>query len=184
MNRQIIIIYDTIRSEQQFQSAVFKELNDFLKKTGCRANVSYPFTQLRDLHRYYQHTLYCVKIREALGLEDAIVCYRDIIDYHMILNFENCVDLRFLIHGAVKILTEADEMNDSNYVETLFTYLRCGRNLTEAAKQMSLHYNTLKYRINRIISMTGLDFTDDREVFKLMVTERVIRILKRKKGTE
>ena len=44
---------------------------------------------------------------------------------------------------------------------------------------MSLHYNTLKYRSNRIVSLTGLNFEDDREIFKLMVTERVMKILDR-----
>lgn len=180
LNRQIIIIYDTIRTEQEFQTGVLGELEQFLKQAGCKANVSYPFARLRDLYGYYQQTLHCIKIREALGFEEVTVRYEDIIEYHMILSFGTSVDLRFLIHGAVKILTEADKENDSDYVATLFTYLRCGRNLREAAKQMSLHYNTLKYRINRIISMTGIDFEDEREIFKLMVTERVMRILEGK----
>ncbi len=179
LNRQIIIVYDTIRTEQEFQNQVLKELEHFLKSAGCRANVSYPFSRLRDLYEFYQQTLHCVKIREALGFDDTLIRYEDVIDYHMILSFSGSADLRFLIHGAVKTLMEMDRANDSSYVATLFTYLRCGRNLTEAAKQMSLHYNTLKYRINRIVSLTGLNFEDDREIFKLMVTERVMKILDR-----
>lgn len=38
--------------------------------------------------------------------------------------------------------------------------------MSVAAKKMYLNYNTLKYRVNRIVEMTGLDFGDSQTIFQ------------------
>ena len=66
LNRQIIIVYDTIRTEQEFQNQVLKELEHFLKSAGCRANVSYPFSRLRDLYEFSRpDASFCENSRKA-----------------------------------------------------------------------------------------------------------------------
>lgn len=177
LNKNLVILYDTDKTEEEFEKRTLREFRELLDLFHCRANISYPFSRLRDIHRYYTQTLYCIEMRKVLDLPELLVRYDDVIDYHMIFSFGKTVELSTLIHPSVRTLLEADEANDSNYVQTLFTYLACGQNLSDAAKKMSLHYNTLKYRVNRIISMTGIDMKDEREIFKLMVTEKALKIL-------
>ncbi len=177
LNKNLIILYDTDKTEEEFRRKTLEPFAELLDLLQCRANISYPFSQLRDLHQYYMQTLHCIKMRKVLQCSDILLRYDDIIDDHMIYSFGETVDLNTLVHRSVRILLEADKTNDSNYVQTLFTYIACGRNLTEAAKEMELHYNTLKYRINRIVSMTGVDLQDERVIFKLMVTEKALKLL-------
>lgn len=176
LNRHIVILYDTDRTDKDFREYVLGDIRSVMKTEDCRANISHPFSSLTELYSHYVQTLHCIKMREVLGCEKTLLNYDDVIDYHMIFNFFDTTDPGALIHSSVKTLMENDRLNDSSYVETLFTYLKCGRNLSDAAKRMSLHYNTMKYRINRIISMTGIDFEDERVIFRLMVTERVLRL--------
>ena len=94
----------------------------------------------------------------------------------MLLNFSEQVNLDLLLNNAVKELQQTDSDNDSDYTNTLFTYVNCQQNISKAAEQMQLHYNTLKYRINRIISMTGIDLNDENTVFSVMISERILQI--------
>ena len=116
---------------------------------------------------------------DILEIGSSVLRYDDVIEYHMIFSFGKIAGMETLLHHAVRILLKADRENDSDYTETLFTYISCGQNLSDAARMMGLHYNTLKYRINRIIAMTGLDLKDEKTIFKLKVTERALRILHR-----
>jgi DNA-binding PucR family transcriptional regulator len=115
-------------------------------------------------------------IREVMDLRDSIVKYNEVIEYHMLLTFSEQTDLDLLLNDAIKELQKADSDNDSDYTNTLFTYVNCQQNISRAAERMQLHYNTLKYRINRIISMTGIDMNDENTVFSIMISERVLKI--------
>lgn len=43
---------------------------------------------------------------------------------------------------------------------------------------MYLNYNTLKYRINRIVEMTGLDFGDAQTIFRLQLSFMILDMKK------
>ncbi len=172
-----VIICDTEQTEERFCRQILPGFADLMEETGCRAGVSYSFRKFRDLYRHYRQTLSCLEMGEILEIGSTVLRYDDVIDYHMIFSFGKAAGLRTLVHRSVQALLKADRENDSDYTETLFTYISCGQNLSDAARIMGLHYNTLKYRINRIIAMTELDLKDERTIFKLMVSERALRVL-------
>ena len=41
---------------------------------------------------------------------------------------------------------------------------------------MFIHYNTLRYRINRITELTGIDFKNARTIFLISISERILNI--------
>ena len=177
LNPYGVFICDTESGEEEFLRQVQSNFAEVLVSFGCRANVSYPFAKLRELYGHYRQTLHCIRMRQALGMDEILLRYDDVIDYHMVFSFGKVLDADTMIHPAVRVLLETDEENDSDYAQTLFTYISCSQNLSDAAKEMGLHYNTLKYRMNRIVAMTGLDLKDERTIFKLMVTKRALRLL-------
>ena len=152
------------------------EFSSLLESNNCRANISFAFSRLTEFYKFYIQTIDCIKMREILGYSDTIILYSDIIDYHMLLCFAEQVDMNLLIHESVTELLKIDRDNDSNYAETLFIYVNCQQNLAKAAEKMSLHYNTLKYRINRIVALTGADLSDKDTVFSIMVSEKILKM--------
>ncbi len=176
LNDYIVVLYDTKTLNEAFSQEMLQEFADLLGRYNCVANISYPFNSLKDFYLYYVQTVYCMDIREKMDLHIPVLRYQDIIQYHMLINFSEQVNLDLLLNKAVKELQQTDRDNDSDYTNTLFTYVNCQQNISRAAEQMQLHYNTLKYRINRIISMTGIDLNDENTVFSVMISERILRI--------
>lgn len=54
-------------------------------------------------------------------------------------------------------------------MQTLATYVACGRSLEATARELYVHPNTVRYRLRRISAITGWDPTDAREGFVLQV---------------
>ena len=55
------------------------------------------------------------------------------------------------------IVEEYDAENSTNLTETLITYIRCNSSLDKTAEHLSQHEQTIRYRMKKIYSLTGLD---------------------------
>ncbi|MFF0792560.1 helix-turn-helix domain-containing protein [Streptomyces spiralis] len=65
-----------------------------------------------------------------------------------------------LLQGSIEVLRELDEKRNSDYIATLLAYFDAACDLTEAAKLLYIHRNTLRYRLQRIQQLSGLNLDD------------------------
>jgi DNA-binding PucR family transcriptional regulator len=56
----------------------------------------------------------------------------------------------------------ADTESDARLRETFRVFLNAGASYTLAAEQLTLHFNTVKYRVGRALARRGRPITDDR----------------------
>ncbi|HEV7536401.1 MAG TPA: helix-turn-helix domain-containing protein, partial [Acidimicrobiia bacterium] len=61
--------------------------------------------------------------------------------------------------------------------KTLSTYLECGGNYDETADSLAIHRSTLRYRLQRIREVSGLDLGDVDSRFNLHAATRAWRVL-------
>jgi DNA-binding PucR family transcriptional regulator len=55
-----------------------------------------------------------------------------------------------------------DTESDARLRETLRVFLRCGSSYKQAAEELDLHFNTVKYRIGRAVARRGNPIDQDR----------------------
>jgi hypothetical protein len=65
--------------------------------------------------------------------------------------------------GKVQRLVVHDERHDTRYVETLQCYLDRFGDIPAAAASLSIHRNTFRYRLARLLEISGLDLDDPDE---------------------
>jgi purine catabolism regulator len=73
-------------------------------------------------------------------------------------------------------LSEHDHLHKSTLVETLRAYLETGEQ-QQAARQLKVHPNTLRYRLDRIREITGVELDDAESRLNLAVALRVHTLL-------
>lgn len=78
-----------------------------------------------------------------------------ILDVAMFVGLLNNVDGARKNELAYQVLK--DLFNDKDLLKTARAFLDCGMNLTDAAKTLHLHRNTLIYRLKKVKSLIGLD---------------------------
>ncbi len=71
-----------------------------------------------------------------------------------------------------------DDQFRRTFLETYGALVNCGYNKAAAARQLFIHVNTLKYRLNRIRRLTGLDPRDQNGRFALECTLRLLELRK------
>lgn len=184
VNTRFVVLYDTKTSELAFPPTFIDQFSARLNTNNCSASISLPFKNLKDLYLYYEQTLFCFELRSLLAEPKIIISYQDIIEEHMIINFGKMFNLNFLIHPVVYKLIHVDKDNESELVHTLFTYIRHQQNISATAKALYLHYNTVKYRINRITELCCFDFSNARDIFLITLSEKVLRLQKMMETTD
>jgi DNA-binding PucR family transcriptional regulator len=76
--------------------------------------------------------------------------------------------------GKVQALVEHDREHGTSYVETLRAFLECWGDVAATARLLGLHPNTLRYRVRRIVELSGLDLGDPDE---RLAAELQVRLL-------
>lgn len=80
-----------------------------------------------------------------------------------------------LLHPALKILRQYDEIHISQLYQTLYEYLSHERNLVETAAALYIHRNSLIYRINRIKQLVGVDLDSSYERSYLLLSYHLLQ---------
>lgn len=65
-----------------------------------------------------------------------------------------------LTQGPLTALVEHDQSKESAYVETLRAYLTAFGDVTVAAAALNVHPNTFRYRLRRLVEISGIQLSD------------------------
>jgi sugar diacid utilization regulator/putative methionine-R-sulfoxide reductase with GAF domain len=93
--------------------------------------------------------------------------------YGLLARVTHTEALQSMVEVALGPLMLADARSGSEYVKTLEAYLGHDRHLQRTAGFLHLHVNTLRYRINRIQDLLGIDLHDVDTRFLLELAVRV-----------
>ncbi|MDO4561364.1 MAG: helix-turn-helix domain-containing protein [bacterium] len=78
-------------------------------------------------------------------------------------------EFRAYAAGLLKEIIKYDETHQSRLMMTLHTFVRHSWNLTAVSKELWLHYNSMKYRYNKIAALLGENLDDPEVRFKMTV---------------
>jgi hypothetical protein len=70
-------------------------------------------------------------------------------------------------------ILEFDARSATEYGKTVRTYLDCSRDSAEASARLSLHQNTLRYRLRRVHELFGIDLNNPDDTLTLWLSLRV-----------
>lgn len=86
--------------------------------------------------------------------------FRDMGIYQILLSIEDIDLLKRLEREYLGALVTFDNDNNSDYLDTLETYILCGGSVNETAAKLHTHRNTINYRIHKIKEIMPFDMDD------------------------
>lgn len=92
-----------------------------------------------------------------------IVSYDDAVARIALSDVSHFVTTAGISHPKLDLLRTEDRDSGSVYVATLQAYLTAFGNVVAASHQLNVHVTTLRYRLKRIQSISGLDLADPSE---------------------
>jgi DNA-binding PucR family transcriptional regulator len=131
-----------------------------------------------DLYRAGNEALLAANVAEA-GREDSVLAFEETGAYRLLLPAmsEDPAELERFFSETVEPLVTYDEQYDTDLVQTLETFLDADANVAGTAQRLFTHRHTIRYRLERVRDLTGLDVasTDGRE--KLGLGLKAMRVL-------
>ena len=127
--------------------------------------MSRPASDPVDIHRAGSEALLAANVAEAQGRE--LLAFEETGAYRLLLPAmsEDPAELRRFHDETVAPLLAYDEQYDTELVRTLETFLDADGNVANTASRLFTHRHTIRYRLERVRELTGLDVssTDGRE---------------------
>ena len=139
---------------------IYEDFQQLLRKNDVYSGASYIFEDIFKIHSCFQQAILAAKYGRAdSGMINS--CEEYALEY-MERKFSDAVEID-IASPALEILKKQDAENGTEYYKTLEVYLRCERDQTRTAKELSIHRNSLVYRIKKIESMIPVNLNDDRQ---------------------
>jgi sugar diacid utilization regulator len=131
-----------------------------------------------DLYRAGNEALLAANVAEA-GQDDTVLAFEETGAYRLLLPAmsEDPAELERFFAETVQPLVTYDEQYETDLVQTLETFLDADGNVAGTAQRLYTHRHTVRYRLERVRDLTGLDVssTDGRE--KLGLGLKAMRVL-------
>lgn len=112
------------------------------------AGFSDSFSDLYEIHRYYQLAITAESLARKLGGSDVISRYNNYKLWAMASDIPKDQREQYL-SAVLRQLWRFDQENHTEYVPTLFAFLENGTSLAGTAQKLYVHWNTVVYRIEK-----------------------------------
>lgn len=150
-------------------------LEELCSTEYVRIGISSVFSDAVNFAKYYEQAAKALEIDARLRGEKALCRYQDYA-FHDLLDYAGeKTALGRYCHPALSWLNRYDYGNGTDFYRTLRAYLDCGCNSKDTAQRLFIHRNTLSYRMDRILELTGLDLSDSYTRFLLFMSYEIDR---------
>ena len=119
-----------------------------------------------------------LKFGHFLKLKEQLCFYADLGIFHWLIElYERKVDLRAMRDNVLGNLLEYDRKHGNQLMDTLESYLSLNQNIQQTASVLFIHRHTLKYRLGRIESKTGLNLKNHHHRLQLQMAIYIHKFL-------
>ncbi len=169
----ILVLYNNqIASFKKLIENDSEKLTDYVNHMGIGSVVN----NLVDLHKSYKQAIFSYKI--ALANKTDVQSFSELGLFRIFYETEDISILENIAKNTLSSIIAYDNMHNSEYFETLKTYLNHSSSILETAVIMNTHRNTINYRMRKIREILGKDLDDPQYVFNLMLAYKITEYLK------
>ena len=177
---ELVVLVPGARSRhcaRRAADAVLRELESSVPTFSRSVAVSRLATDPVDLYRAGAEALLAANVAIAQGQE--ILAFEETGAYRLLLPAmsEDPAELQRFHEETVGPLVEYDRQYETDLVHTLESFLDADGNVARTAEKLFTHRHTVRYRLERVKDLTGLDVgsTDGRE--RLGLGLKAMRVL-------
>jgi sugar diacid utilization regulator len=158
--------------------AILRELQSALPGHTFALGRSRPATDPADLHRAGAEALLAANVVEG-DADRPVLAFEESGAYRLLLSAmsEDPAELQRFYAETVEPLVAYDEQYETGLVQTVEAFLDADGNVAGTAQRLFTHRHTIRYRLERVKELSGLDVgsTDGRE--KLSLGLKAMRVL-------
>jgi sugar diacid utilization regulator len=159
--------------------SVLRELEASLPGFGFALGRSRVAGGPSDLRRAGAEALLAANVAEADGGERRLLAFEDTGAYRLLLPYmtDQPDELQRFYAETLEPLAAYDEQYETELVQTLETFLDCDGNVAQSAQRLYTHRHTVRYRLERVRELSGLDVGSSEGRERLSLGLKAMRVL-------
>lgn len=114
-----------------------------------------------NIHNSYQQAKQVIQTVYQIQQFNRLFFYDQIGIYRLLFSISSNNEAIEFCDKYVKPLQQYDDQHHANLIETLQSIINCGWNLKLASEKLFLHYNSVKYRFQKICNLLEIDLRDN-----------------------
>ncbi len=138
----------------------------------CRIGVGDAYPRPSELSRSLREARLALRMQKASGATERTSVFADLDVLRMLAAVDDLTDVEAFVRKWLGALASYDERKHTELVKTLIQYLQHGGGYEATSRALSVHRSTLKYRLQRIRELSGLDLGDPETHFNLQLATR------------
>ncbi len=174
----LIAVMSSFNNEQNLYNKLHHALATSFDNLTVSIGIGTQESDIMSARRSFHVALTSLNIGRVTKGSGHIVQPYEIACYDILSNPETTIVLSQICHPILSKLEHIDNNTESEFLKTLERYLESDKNLTETAKELYIHRNTLSNRLDRIVDLTGLDLENRELLFCLRLALRQRKILR------
>ncbi len=180
----IVAVVPLREENSETVAALIEICKDFCQQEHLRIGISNSFGNIENLANYYEQAQAALELGQKLKPEELVCQYQN---YQIFVLFSETREpdkLGRFCHPALATLRQYDHKNNSELYKTLCVYIDKGCNIKLTSESLFIHRNSLVYRLNRIIELCHIDFSDVNTIFLLRLSFLIDRYYELNTNTE
>lgn len=166
--------------DQESQEKLPRQIHNLMMACGpnkLTAGIGPVCTSANDYPAAVKEAIFARQVALFSSSGRNLVASKDLGMYRLFAHIGGVEALRDSVRETLGPLLQADESTGSDLLHTLQIYLERDRRVAETARALHIHVNTLRYRIERIVSLLKLDLNDSESRFFLTLALRLFPIV-------
>jgi DNA-binding PucR family transcriptional regulator len=124
--------------------------------------------------RSYAQARRALDTARRFGRQGEVVTFEDLGVYRLLFHVSDASELSGFTDQVLGPLIEYDQRHSADFVRTLDAFLSNNGNVQATARELSLHVNSVTYRLQRIQAITGLDLEESEDRLLAQVALKIL----------
>ncbi|KKB44863.1 PucR family transcriptional regulator [Bacillus thermotolerans] len=175
---QIILFLESAGEQKPENASAFldlveRRLNNLLPEVVISWGIGDYKENLKGFEQSYEHAKMALEIgRRKKGPGHRTMYENTRID-RVLLEIARNENMKEVVMSTIEPLIRYDSQRNMDLIETFSTYNRCNGNVSQTARILNLHRQSLLYRLRKIESLTGLALIDPDDLFLLELSIKI-----------
>ena len=179
-----IIVLLSFKAEDDIDTSLseftkqIEDMNERFKNIEMNVGIGRVAKDLETFEKSYIDSTKAISTGEILN--SGLVTNFENLGIYKILSQDYLVEeLEKFYDGTIKPLVDYDEKKSTELIKTLESYFRNNGNLKRMSEELFTHYNTILYRVQRIMDITVMDLEDQNDRLNLEISIKIKKLLKK-----
>lgn len=186
-NRIIILIGQqehrhpiSISEAKKYADNIYKILEKQITNTAFLIGIGRQYEKIQSLYKSFSEANESIRLMRKFDDRGGISHFEDHAVYHFLDSNIKDLELEDFFMKHLGKIYEHDKLHGTGYIQTLENYFFNNMNISETAKAMFLHRNTLIYRIEKIKEILTSDLKNSEELLQMQLALKIYRLLYKK----